>query len=340
MTLRRIVQEGRSGPWPHALPFDPTYGLTRDQLLAIGPPENEPADFDSFWRATYAINEAVPLRYSLHAVPYADPAVNAYRVAFDSWGGARSGAWLLEPAHGGARLGCVIGHGYGGREDIAPGDWCLNTAADRDVVRIFPVARGFHISPHDGIPYNDGCRHVLHGIGHRDTYVLRGCVAEQWTCSRILLERHPHLAGRLVYTGGSFGGGLGALMLPWCSRFVGAQLGIPTFGHHPIRLRSPAQGHLPWVRQHAAAHPEVAGVLAYYDAATAARRIRIPVAVSAALFDPVVPPAGQFAVANALAGEVRLSILSHGHFPHPDTTDEGPRHELAAGRFLRRFALE
>jgi cephalosporin-C deacetylase len=335
---RSIVQEGRSGPWPHSFPFDPTYGRTRDDLLALPPPEDEPADFDAFWRATYAENEALPLRYSLHAVPYPDPAVTAYRVTFDCWGQAHSGAWLLEPSHGGASLGCVIGHGYGGREDIEPGDWCLNSAADRDVARIFPVARGFHISPHEGIPYNDGGSHVLHGIGHRDTYVLRGCVAEQWTCSRILLERHPQLARRLVYTGGSFGGGLGALMLPWCDRFAGAQLGVPTFGHHPIRLRSPCQGSGERVRQHAVSHPEVGKVLAYYDAATAARRIRIPVAVAAALFDPGVPPPGQFAVANALAGEVHLSILSHGHFQHPETAGEGPRHELAAGRFLRRVA--
>lgn len=337
---RTIVREGRSGPWPHRFPFDPTYGCSRDELLAIAPPDGVPGDFDRFWRATYAENEARPLRYSLTAVPYPDPAVNAYQVSFASWGGMTSGAWLLEPAHGGSVLGCVIGHGYGGREDIDPGDWCLNSAADRDVVRIFPVARGFHISPHEGVPYNDGGRHVLHGIANRDSYVLRGCIAEQWTCAHILLDRHPHLAGHLVYSGGSFGGGIGALMLPWCERFVAAHLNVPTFGHHPWRLRSVCQGSGEQVRRHAERHPEVVDVLAYYDAATAATRIRIPMMVGAALFDPGVPPPGQFAVANALAGEVHLSILSHGHFDHPETRHEWPRHELAAAAILRRFARD
>lgn len=335
-----IVHDGAPGPWQHPFPFDPTYGSTRDGLLDITPPGDVPGDFDRFWRTTYAENEALPLRYSLKAVPYPDPTVNAYQVTFTSWGGMSSGAWLLEPAHGGSVIGCVNGHGYGGRDDISPGDWCLNSEGDRDVVRIFPVARGFNISPHEGVPYNDGGRHVLHGIAHRDSYVLRGCVAEQWTCAHILLDRHPHLAGHLVYSGGSFGGGIGALMLPWCERFVAAHLGVPTFGHHPLRLRCTCQGSGEQVRRHAQLHPEVAGVLAYYDAATAATRIRIPVMASAALFDPAVPPPGQFAVVNGLAGEVHLSILSHGHYDHPATRHEGPRHELASSAFLRRFARD
>jgi cephalosporin-C deacetylase len=40
--------------------------------------------------------------------------------------------------------------------------------------------------------------------------------------------------------------------------------------------------------------------------------------VAAALFDPMVPPPGQFAVYNALAGPKQLFTLSAGHFDYPN----------------------
>lgn len=58
----------------------------------------------------------------------------------------------------------------------------------------------------------------------------------------------------------------------------------------------------------------VLGVPAYFDAATAAARIRIPVFVAAATFDPGVPPPGQFAVYNALSGPKELYLRQAAHF--------------------------
>ena len=46
-------------------------------------------------------------------------------------------------------------------------------------------------------------------------------------------------ARRLDYMGISFGGGIGALALPWDERFHRAHLNVPSFGHHPLRLTLP-----------------------------------------------------------------------------------------------------
>lgn len=339
MSRPHIIHEGQVQAWPHPYPFDPTYGHDRSALLAVRPPANEPADFAAFWHGTYAANERLPLSYRLEPVAYPDPTMRAYKITFASWGECQSGAWLVEPAQATPAIGCVIGHGYGGRTDIEPGPWTLNSPEDRDVARIFPVARGFHISAMEDLPLNHAGQHVVHGITSRETYVLRGCVAEQWTCSRILLDRHPHLAGKLVYSGGSFGGGIGALMLPWCDRFVAAHLQVPTFGHHPLRLTYPSIGSGEAVRLHAERNPDVIEVLRYFDAATAATHIRIPVLAGAALFDPGVPPPGQFAVCNALAGETELFIQSVGHFTSSLIADEGPEQARCASEFLRRRTL-
>jgi cephalosporin-C deacetylase len=73
--------------------------------------------------------------------------------------------------------------------------------------------------------------------------------------------------------------------------------------------------------------------LQYYDAAVAARYLRIPVQVAAALFDPVVAPPGQFAVFNALPGPKDLFVLDAGHADYPRKAEQD--HQLR--EVLRRF---
>ena len=58
-------------------------------------------------------------------------------------------------------------------------------------------------------------------------------------------------------------------------------------------------------------------MLDYFDAATAARRLHLPVQVSAAVLDPAVDPRGQFAVYHALSGSRRLAVRANGHLAGP-----------------------
>lgn len=134
----------------------------------------------------------------------------------------------------------------------------------------------------------------------------------------------PEAAGRLTYLGTSFGGGIGALALPWDDRFHAAGLTVPTFGNHPLRVTLPCTGSGESVRTRLAEDPSVLDVLAYFDAATAARHIKIPVHVGAALFDPSVPPPGQFAVYNGLAGPRELLVLRAAT---STTRGSGPRRQ-------------
>ena len=61
------------------------------------------------------------------------------------------------------------------------------------------------------------------------------------------------------------------------------------------------------------------------DAATAARYMKQPVHCACALFDPTVPPAGQFAVYNALGGPKQLFVLTAGHHPYREEREESLR---------------
>jgi cephalosporin-C deacetylase len=301
-------------PTHHDYPFDPTYGCDRAALAAIVPPP-APVGFDAFWRATRAAADAVPLRLQREAATSPTPGWRLSIVRFDSLGGFRVGAWLLEP-EGDCRAGVVAGHGYGGRDTPPLVDPAWPQPEPTAVLA--PCMPGFHLSAVAGTPAMAG-EHVVHGIASPETYLLRFCVAALWSATRALVELRPETAGRLAYEGGSFGGGLGALAAPWEPLWSCARLDVPTFGHHPWRLRCPCNGSGEAVRRLHAQRPEIADTLAFFDAAVAATRAHLPGFIVPALFDPAVPPPGQWAVANAWAGLRVIGALSTGHHDGPWT---------------------
>ncbi|MFJ4838710.1 acetylxylan esterase [Streptomyces sp. NPDC088746] len=311
----------------HDFPFDPAYGRTLDDLLRIPAPA-PPGDFEDFWRARHREARAVVTAPEAGPVEEERDGVRLHGVTFTSVGGVRLGGWLALPAGGDAEHGFVVGHGYGGRQEAGPD---VPLPLPRSAA-ILPCVRGMGARGLlSGVP-DEAAGHVLHGIGSRDTYVIGDCVADLWCAASALQELLPRLAGpgRLGYLGESFGGGLGALALPWDERFGAAQLTVPTFGNHPLRLTLPCAGSGESVRAHHREHPEVAEVLRYFDAATAAARLELPTLVVAALFDPSVPPPGQFAVHNALPGPRELMVLRAGHFAYDGLAQESA--ELAARR--------
>ncbi len=298
----------------HSYPFDPTYGYDLPALLRV-PPAPEAEDFADFWQATYtaarAVEPAAALTPSRHRVEGFD----IFDVTYTSLGGVRIGGWVALPRGRPVTSGLVVSHGYGGREE--PDTIPLLP----DAAMIFPCARGLSASRQPGIPAVS-TEHVLHGIATRETYVHRGCAADIWVAASVLLTLAPAAANRLAYVGTSFGGGIGALALPWDARFTRAFLGLPSFGKHPLRLQLPCAGSGEAVRLHVQAHPEAAEVLRYFDASVAAGHLRIPTLVAAAKFDPFVPPPGQFAIHNALAGPRELFAAEAGHFDWPGAAAE------------------
>ncbi|MEU0134123.1 acetylxylan esterase [Streptomyces sp. NPDC006296] len=321
-------------PFAHEFPFDPAHGLALADLLRVPAPD-APGDFAAFWRERHAEARAVATAPQVGPAEEERDGVRLHGVTFTSVGGVRLGGWLALPVDGPAAHGFVVGHGYGGRGEAGP-DVPLPLPAS---AAILPCVRGTGSrSLLPGVP-DDAAGHVLHGIGSRDTYVIGACAADLWCAASALQELLPGLAGpgRLGYLGESFAGGLGALALPWDDRFAAAQLTVPTFGNHPLRLTLPCVGSGESVRAHHREHPEVTEVLRYFDAATAAARLELPTLVAAALFDPAVPPPGQFAVHNALPGPRELEVLSAGHFGHEGLARETAALARRRTRFFRRW---
>lgn len=315
----------QSGPMPSQMPstpqpsfaFDPTYGGDLDAFLAIEPPA-PPRGFAAFWRARYECALRVDPRPKLTPSGLWHPRFAVFDLQYDSTDGFPIRGWLLQPKAQKACQGFVLGHGYGGIE--APS---FELPRD-DAVYLVPCFRGLCRSRRAPIS-EDPRHHVLHDIHLRDRYILGGCVEDLWTGVSALLWLAPEVEGHVGYMGISFGGGIGALGLPWEARIARAHLNVPSFGNQPLRLALPTIGSAAALQTFARQHPRVIETLAFYDAAAAARFIRQPVHLAAALFDPAVAPPSQFSIYNAIRSPKELFVLTAGHFDHPNRQEEEGR---------------
>lgn len=297
-----------SVPTTHPFDFDPTYGMTLEQLLAIRPPP-APEGFAAFWEARYRKALAVDPMPSLSGSTASHPDWQASDIVYTSTGSFQIGGWLLVPRTGVVRRGLVVGHGYGGREQP---DFDIPV---EETAILFPCFRGLSRSARPPISESPAW-HVLNDIDKPDDYIIAGCVEDLWLAVSTLIRLFPETAGHIGYSGISFGGGIGALAIPFDERIDRGYLEVPTFGHRPLWLTLPTTGSAQAVQIYQRRHPDVLENLRLYDAATAAARITVPMLMAPALFDPAVAPPCQFAVANAPPKFNESFILDAGHFDY------------------------
>jgi cephalosporin-C deacetylase len=298
-------------PIHHPYDFDPTYGFGLDELRAMRPPP-APPHFDAFWQARYRRARAVDPQPRLSKSTSRHPDWQVHDIAYTSTDEVPIGGWLLLPRQGAVRRGLVIGHGYGGREQPDFDTPVAETAV------LFPCCRGLSRSRRPPIS-SDPAWHVLHDIDKPDRYILGGCVEDLWAAVSVLTRLYPAIAGRIGYSGISFGGGIGALAIAFDPRIDRGHLVVPTFSNMPVWLTLPTIGSGNAVQRYRATHRDVLRTLSFFDAATAATRITIPMLVAVARFDPAVAPPCQFSLANARAASDHHEtvVLDAGHFDYP-----------------------
>ncbi|MGZ4956202.1 MAG: acetylxylan esterase [Methylobacter sp.] len=305
--------------------FDPTYGYSLNQLLAVKTPK-EPKDFDDFWQKRYQQALTVVPKPQLKIINEDKQGWRVFEISYASTDNFPTRGWLLLPTSGVVKRGFIVGHGYGGGYEP---DYHLPF---KDAALLIPCFRGLALSAQPSIS-SEPYWHVRHNIDQKDRYILGGCVEDVWVAVSVLLSLFPNIAGHLGYLGISFGGGIGAMALAWESRISKGHFNVPSFGHHPLRLRLPSNGSADSVQQFYRTHKKMTlKVLRYYDAALAAKRITMPIHCACAKFDPCVAPPGQFAIYNALPGQKQLFVLDAGHHPYANQAQQECEliHELDA----------
>jgi len=298
---------------PTDLPADGTFGYSVEQMLQLQAPP-EPPGFEAFWRDTYQQTLAVPLELTSEPVEALNRHFTASLLHFNGFEGLRLGAWLIVPRDTPPERFIVVGHGYYHKP-------FTDCGYQRGAAAIYICCRGLSISASPKIP-KETTEHAVFGIEKKETYVHRGCVADTWSAASALLSLYPQAVGQIEYQGGSFGGGIGATALPWDDRFIFGSLVVPSFGNYPLRVTLDSGGSGAATRKRWLKDPSVLDVLAYFDSATHAARIKVPVHVAAAAYDTVVPPPGQFTVYNAIQSPKKLFVLQAGHLDWPGKNED------------------
>lgn len=318
-----------SVPKTHPFDFDPTYGMTLEALLAIVPPESV-AGFDTFWRKRHHRALAIDPQPTVKRSTLEHADWHVADISYLSTDGFSIRGWLLLPRDRPIRRGLVVGHGYGGR-DAPDFDFPVDDAAI-----LFPCSRGLSLSARPPIPA-DASAHVLQDIGKPDDYIIGGCVDDLWTGVSTLLALYPWLRGHIGYSGVSFGGGVGALAIPFDDRIVRGHLVVPTFGDREKWLTLPTVGSAQSVQTYQRSHGSMLEALRLFDAASAAARIRVPMLMAVALFDPAVAPPCQFAIANAIPKSKfnETFILDAGHFDYPGSAAQNSSLREKVGLFFK-----
>lgn len=277
-----------------------------EELLAIKAPR-EPKSFTSFWQAAYQDILSFRPEITLQDTGEIRKHWQVYKVRYTSTDQVNIGAWLLVPKNNQIRRMFVVGHGYGGRTEP---DFHLPFA---DAAILFPCCRGISISPHPPIS-SDPYWHVIHNVHLKEKYIIKGCVEDLWVSVTVMETLYPHLKNKLGLIGISFCGGVGALALAQDKRIAKAHFNVPTFGHNPLRIKTPSHGSAKSLQDFFRKEPiKLMRTLRYYDAAIAAKYIDVPVHFALALKDSVVTPLGQFAIFNAMVSNKQLFVLDAGH---------------------------
>lgn len=299
-------------------PFD-QYPL--ELLEAIRTP-SPPEDFHDFWQQAYEGVLTIRPEIRLKDTGKTESSWRIVDVYYTTSNNITLGGWLLIPSNRAPKRGFIVGHGYGGR--VGP-DFHLPF---RDSVVFFPCCRGISRSPAPPIS-SDPKWHVLHDIDKKDRYVIRGCVEDIWLAVSCIEQLFPHLTGHIGFLGISFTGGVGAIAMAQEKRVSKAHFNVPTFGDHRLRLRIKTWGSGLAIQQFFKNHPrKTLGTLRYYDAASAAEHISMPVHFALALKDPIVTPPGQFAIYNQVQSKKQLFVLDEGHNHYPN--EEKQHRELVA----------
>ncbi len=290
--------------------FDPSYGYDLPSLLNIVSPHGTER-FCRFWQTKFDHLKQHQPKPKIRHTGESVGAFELYSLCYYSTDNIEIKGWALIPSHKPVNSVIIVGHGYGGAEKPT------GNVPIKDCAYLYICYRGISLSAQDNIPENANS-HVLHNIEDKDNYVIRGCVDDTWLAVSAAELLFPAVKEHIGFMGISFSGGIGALALPWDKRIKRAHIQVPTFGNQPLRLSLPSLGSASAVQRFYQKNPFVVDTLGFYDAATAAQYIQVPLHVAAALADPFVAPPGQFSIYNNTPSEKQLYVLDKGHMDYPE----------------------
>ena len=164
--------------------------------------------FKEFWQKQYADARSWKCNYHVENELWAPDNCRIYQIRFTSTDGFSIGMWITRPEI--STGGVLVAHGYGN-----PSVPSVTTSPGRTVA--MPSVRGLGISKCKEISWQT-YRHAAYGFEDPERYVITGGVRDLWIALTIMIDMFPDTADNIVCKGGSLGGAMGTLSIPWDDR--------------------------------------------------------------------------------------------------------------------------
>jgi len=300
------------------------FDLPLNELKTYRPERDEPADFDTFWKATLDKARKHPLNATFERVDVGLTAQDTFDVTYAGFGGQPIKGWLILPKQRSGKLPCVVEYiGYGGGRSFVT-DWLLWASAGYAHFVMDTRGQGSNWSSGDtpdlyaegGNPHSPGS--MTKGILDPKHYFYRRVFTDAVRAVEAA-RSHPEIdAAQIAVTGGSQGGGITIAAAGLVPDVVAAMPDVPFLCHYrratEIVDTYPYKEIVDFLNTHRDKVDIVFNTLAYFDGVNLSARAKAKTLFCVALMDQVCPPSTVFAAYNHWAGEKNIKVYPYnGH---------------------------
>ncbi|MFF9510589.1 acetylxylan esterase [Streptomyces sp. NPDC014724] len=319
------------------------FDLPQDELERYRPTLAEPADFDEFWRQTFAQQGEFELAATFEPVHNGLATIDTFDVTFAGYGGHPVRGWLQLPVTRTGPLPAVVEYlGYGSGRG-APHEKRLWACAG--YAHFIMDTRGQGAETPDPDPATGdiaAAGFLTRGVLDPHRYYYRRLFTDAVRAVDAV-RTHPAVdPARVVVTGTSQGGGIALAAAGLVPDLVAVMPDVPFLCHFP--RATTITDHQPYVevsrfvklhREHAAT---VARTMSYFDGVTLARRANAPTLFSVGLMDHICPPSTVYAAFNHYGSERQLDQADKqiSVYPFNDHEGGGPAHEVLKLEWLAK----
>ncbi len=318
----------------------PLFDMPLEELRHYRPPRQEPADFDSFWKATLEMARSYDLNPRFEPVDVGLATLDVFDVSFAGFDGQPVRGWYMLPRNAKAPLGTVVEFiGYGGGRGY-PIEWLAFPSAGFAYLVMDTRGQGSAWRrgdtpdlPNVANPSIPGF--MTQGILDPQTYYYRRLYTDAVRAIDAVRSRDEVDGSRIAVTGASQGGGLSIAAAGLSSDVALCLPDVPFLSDFrraiDITPSPPYTEIARYLTIHRDKADRVFNTLSYFDGVHFAARMTASAYYSVALMDTVCPPSTVYASYNAVTTEKAIKVYYYN-----DHEGGGADHLLEKIRYLRQ----
>jgi len=285
------------------------------ELRKYKPDQTKEDDFDKFWEDTKKISNSEPLNEKIKKINYIVKEVDACKVHYDGFGGARICGYYILPKFSGPHPVILWFHGYGDNKQKI--NYYLKWVLMGYAVMAIDIRGQIGESIDKKVyPAHSAVGYMTKGIFSREDYYYRGVYMDCVRAIDFLAKRKEIDIDRLCIAGGSQGGGLSLATAALDSRPKLVIAEIPYLCHYRRAVEWAEEfrniTYLEFtsiIKKYPEKEEEMFKTLSYFDNLNLCSWIKARTVISCAMKDTCCPPSTVFAVYNHIKAEKHMEIM-------------------------------